>query len=88
MQFQKQFWKSADRSPAAWTDLPIQGVYPSTLEQLGTRGILESFSGGAKARHFQSLSHEKAVELALHELTKVHPEAEENFEVGVCHRMG
>ena len=82
LQFRERFWESSGRSAAARTDLPIQGVFTTPVQQLGNRGILESFTGGAKARVFNDLSDDDAIELVLKEMSKVHPEVREQFEVG------
>ena len=86
LQFKERFWEKAGRSPAARTDLPIQGVFPTASQQPGSRGILESFTGGAKARVFNDMSDDAAIELVLTEMSKVHPEARDSFEVGAVVR--
>lgn len=82
MQFDERFWKGAERNPGAWTDLSIQGVYPTTRNVDGERGILEAFTGGQKARDMAAMSEENAIALALEEMQKIHPEAADHFEVG------
>ncbi len=84
LQFKERFWKNAGRNPGAWTDLPIQGIYPTTRNIESHRGILEAFTGGQKARDIATMPAEDAIAFTLEEMLKVHPEAAEYFEVGTA----
>ena len=82
LQFKERFWNKAERNPGAWTDLPIRGIYPTTRNQEGERGILESYTGGDAARRFQAMSDADAIAIARKEIQKIHPEAADHFDVG------
>ena len=86
LQSRSRFWVEDGLGGFAATDLPICNTGNVTLAQAGTRGILESFTTGPRARQVSAMSESEQVRFTLGHIEKVYPGMRENFEGGtsVC----
>ena len=82
VQTRTRFWTAEGLSGNASTDLPVMGVYERTINQPGTRGILESYVAGANARRTTAMSEHDRLTTTLREMAKVYPRIVEEYEGG------
>lgn len=82
LQTKKKFWLNEGLTGQASTDLPIMSIYDRTVNQPGTRGILESYMAGPQARRATAMKGSERVSFTLEQMEKVHPAIRENFEGG------
>ena len=82
VQTRTRFWTADGLSGNASTDLPVMGVYERTINQPGTRGILESYVAGATARHVTSMRESDRLTATLAGMAKVYPRILEQYEGG------
>ena len=82
VQTRTRFWIDDGISGNASTDLPVMGVYERTINQQGTRGILESYQAGPSARRTTGLSEKERLAEALDGMAKVYPKILEQYEGG------
>lgn len=82
VQTRTRFWLDDGISGSASTDLPVMGIYERTINQPGTRGILESYQAGATARHSTAMSDGERLAAALEGMAMVYPRIREQFEGG------
>jgi monoamine oxidase len=82
LQTRKRFWHDEGLSGQATTDLSNMMVWDGAENQSGTRGILESYLVGARARQVTAMREAERVSSMLGEVERVHPHIRENFEVG------
>jgi monoamine oxidase len=82
LQTRKRFWLNEGLTGQAATDLPIMSIYDRTVNQPGTRGILESYMAGPQARRATAMKGSERVSFTLEQMGKVHPAIRENFEGG------
>ena len=82
VQTRTRFWTTDGLSGNASTDLPVMGVYERTINQPGTRGILESYMAGANARRATAMSERDRLTAALDGMAKVYPRIREEYEGG------
>ncbi len=85
LQTRTRFWLDEGFSGYAQTDLPIMGVYDRTVNQAGTRGILESYTSGEPARRLRPMSDRERVEATLASMRLVHPTIVDAFESGTSY---
>jgi monoamine oxidase len=69
------------------TDLPIRRlVYPSYSDPSVTRGaLLASYTWGQDALRWDAMDPDKRVEQAIEDVSKIHPEIVDEFELGASH---
>jgi monoamine oxidase len=86
LQSKREFWNQEGLGVSAYTDLPIMAIVNSTLNQAGTRGILESYSAGEHARSLTAMKESERIRFTLEQMEKVYPAIRKNFEGGasVC----
>lgn len=86
MQTRKRFWLDEGLSGGASTDLPIVSVYDKDHYLPGTRGMLEAYAAGQRARDLAAMAVDARQELAVKEMEKVLPGLREHYEGGtsVC----
>jgi monoamine oxidase len=86
LQSKREFWTAEGLGISAYTDLPIMAIVNSTLNQAGTRGILESYSAGEHSRFLTALNETERISFTLEQMEKVYPGIRKNFEGGasVC----
>ncbi|AHG88948.1 amine oxidase [Gemmatirosa kalamazoonensis] len=77
-----RFWQDDGLSGNASTDLPVMGVYERTINQRGTRGILESYQTGANARRTMTLGERERQAAALAGMATLFPRVAEQYEGG------
>jgi len=82
VQTRTRFWTADGLSGNASTDLPVMGVYERTINQPGTRGILESYMAGANARRATASSEADRLTMTLAGMAKVYPRIIEQYEGG------
>ncbi len=83
LQSRKRFWVDEGLSGFALTDLPIASVYHMTRHQPGSRGILQSYSGGPDARRVTAMKESERISFTLEQMEKLFPGIRENFEGGI-----
>ena len=81
-QMHQRFWLDEHVSGNANTDLTTMVLWNLTFNQLGMRGILDNYIGGAAARSVMQLSPAERLEFGLSNLTKVLPTARTYYEGG------
>jgi monoamine oxidase len=82
VQTRTRFWTAEGLTGNASTDLPVMGVYERTINQPGTRGILESYMAGANARRATAMSERERLTSTLDGMAKVYPKILEQYEGG------
>jgi monoamine oxidase len=82
LQSRREFWNGEGLGVSAYTDLPIMAIINSTLNQPGTRGILESYSAGEHARAMTARNEMERIQFTLSQIEKVYPGIRKNFEGG------
>jgi monoamine oxidase len=76
LQTRKRLWEDAGTSGGAYTDLPIGLMSEQPFAQSavqGPRGIVESHTKGAQARHMASLDPNARLAFTAAQMEKVHP---------------
>jgi monoamine oxidase len=81
LQTRKRFWLDEGLSSQATTDLSNMMVFDGAPNQSGTRGILESYLAGPRARQVTAMKENARVDSVLEVVEKVHPHVRQNFEV-------
>ena len=82
VQTRTRFWIADGVSGNAVTDLPVMNIYERSLNQSGTRGILESYQAGAMARASGKLNERERLTATLADMAKVYPRIVEQYEGG------
>jgi monoamine oxidase len=82
VQTRTRFWTAQGFSGYASTDLPVMGIYERTMNQTGTRGILESYMAGANARRAAAMTERDRLTMTVQGMAKVYPRLLEEFEGG------
>lgn len=84
MQFRKRSWLDLalgwDRDAG---DLPIQTIVDSTHFQPGSRGILQTYTGGPDARRLMELGESERIRFTLEQVENIIPEIRQYFEGGI-----
>ena len=86
LQSRTEFWTNEGLGISAYTDLPVMAIVNSTLNQRGTRGILDSYMTGEQARHVTEMKEAERLSFTLEQVEKVYPGIRKNYEGGtsVC----
>ena len=86
LQSKSEFWSREGLGISAYTDLPVMAIVNSTLNQKGTRGIIDAYAAGASARRITEMKEAERLRFTLSEIEKVYPAIRKNFEGGtsVC----
>jgi monoamine oxidase len=82
LQTRKRFWVDEGLTGGATTDIANMMVTDGAANQQGTRGILESYFAGARARQVTALKEAERVSTVLSLVEKIHPHVKQHFEVG------
>jgi monoamine oxidase len=85
LQCRQRFWEAAGLDGTAGTDLAIQQVNHSTIAQPGSRGILDSYTTGARARRLAALGADERLKAVITEMARVHPELLRHVEGGTSY---
>ncbi|MDQ3712129.1 MAG: FAD-dependent oxidoreductase [Acidobacteriota bacterium] len=81
LQFGTRLWETNRSNGFAITDQPAE-IWPSTFNQPGTRGIIQSYLRGVASLALTALGEPERISRTLATLEKVFPGASENFEAG------
>ena len=86
LQCKEKFWQAEGIDGGfSFTDLPISQLhYPTRLEndQDTDRGVLMVYTWKQEALLFGSQSKQSAIQVAINQIEKIHPQTVEHFEVG------
>jgi monoamine oxidase len=86
LQTRKRFWLEEGLSGAATTDLPIMTAYDKAHYLPGTRGMLEAYVAGAKARKMAAMTAGERLKFIVQQTEQILPHLREHYEGGasVC----
>lgn len=73
VQSRRRFWIDENLSGTAFSDLPLNSVFHRSVNQPGTRGLLESYTIGNSARALGKLSETERVKTITSQMTKLFP---------------
>ena len=73
VQSRRRFWRDEDLNGTAFSDLPLNSVFERSLNQPGTRGLLESYTVGAEAQRLGKLSEAARVAAVTTQMTTLFP---------------
>ena len=82
VQTRTRFWIADGQSGFASTDGPVSLVSERTINQPGTRGILEAYVVGAHARRLCGLSQDARLAAVTSDLAPLFPKIAEQYEAG------
>jgi monoamine oxidase len=82
VQTRSRFWIQAGLSGSAQSDRPPMLISERTINQPGTRGILEAYLAGAEARRVCALPERERIRWVVVELTRLFPALAEQAEGG------
>jgi monoamine oxidase len=83
LQFQRRIWTAENLYLLTTTDLPVRWIFDHTVNQPGSRGILEAQITGPHARRVADMSEAERIEFALKHLEEVFPGIRNHYERGV-----
>ena len=85
LQFRRRFWEEDDgiAGGGTVTDLAVRNIYyPDHGQETGRGVVLASYTWSEDAQRWGSLSPEDRILQALEDMSRIHPQALEEFEVG------
>jgi monoamine oxidase len=82
VQTRTRFWIAEGQSGGASTDLPLTLLSERTINQPGTRGILEAYVAGAAARQLCALSQEARLRSVTADIARLFPAIADQYESG------
>lgn len=82
LQFRRKAWTAENLYFLTTTDLPMKWVFEHTVNQPGSRGILEAQAFGADARRLARTSEAERIDFALSQLDQVFPGMRKDYERG------
>ena len=85
LQFRRRFWETDDGiyGGGSVTDLAVRNVYyPDHGRSTGRGVLLASYTWGEDAQRWGSLSPDDRIVQALEDVSRIHPQAVDEFEVG------
>lgn len=82
LQTRKRFWLDEGLTGSATTDLPIVTAYDKAHYMPGTRGMLETYVAGEKARKLAAMSAETRLSFTLKQMEQVFPNISQHYEGG------
>ena len=82
VQTRARFWIAEGQSGGASTDLPLSLVSERTINQPGTRGLLEAYVVGAPARQLCGLNLEDRLRSVTADIARLFPAIGEHYEGG------
>lgn len=88
VQTRTRFWLADNHSGGAATDLPMGLLSERSINQPGTRGILEAYVVGEPARRLCALSQDDRVRAVMTDLVKLFPAITEQSETGTSKCWG
>lgn len=86
MQTRKRFWIDEGLTGSATTDLPIMTAYDKAHYLPGTRGMLEAYVAGAKARTLAAMNADERLSFTVKQMEMILPNISRHYEGGasVC----
>lgn len=86
LQTRKRFWLDEGLTGSATTDLPIVTAYDKAHYLPGTRGMLEVYAAGEKARKLAAMSAPERLSFSVKQMQLILPNLRQHFEGGasVC----
>jgi len=82
LQFSRKAWTAENLYVLTTTDLPMTWMYEHTVNQPGSRGILEAQAFGAEARRLARMTEPDRIEYALSQMEQVFPGVRKDYERG------
>lgn len=73
VQSRRRFWHDENLSGTAFSDLPLNSVFHRSVNQPGTRGLLESYTVGDAGRQLGKLSEAERMATVTAQMTKLFP---------------
>lgn len=83
VQTHTRFWIAEGQSGGASTDLPLTLLSERTINQPGTRGILEAYVAGAAARQLCAMSQDARLRAVTADMVKLFPAIADQYESGI-----
>lgn len=83
LQFQRRIWTAENLYLLTTTDLPVRWILDHTVNQPGSRGILEAQITGPAARRLAEMAEAERIEFALKYLEEVFPGIRYHYQRGV-----
>jgi len=86
LQFRRRFWENDEGifGGRSVTDLPMRAMYyPDHGRESGRGVVLASYTWGEDAQRWGALTPSQRIQLALRDVSRIHPRAAEQFEVGI-----
>jgi monoamine oxidase len=80
LQTRRKFWREEGLSGQAMTDVSNIIVSESALNQKATRGILEAYTAGPRARQLTAMRETERIGAILDVMEKIHPRVRQNLE--------
>jgi monoamine oxidase len=86
LQTRRRFWLEEGLSGASTTDLPLMGTFDKNFYQPGTRGMLEVYIAGERARKLAAMDADDRFNFTVNQTQMIHPAIREHLEGGssVC----
>ena len=86
LQTRKRFWLDEGLSGASTTDLPIMTTYDKAGYLPGTRGMLEAYVAGERARQLAAMKPDERLEFTVKQMEQLLPNIRQHYEGGasVC----
>jgi monoamine oxidase len=84
LQTRKRFWLDEGLSGNASTDLPVMLVSERSINQPGTRGIMESYMAGPQARRVTAMRNGERIRTTLEGMKLIYPNLPNYFEGGAA----
>jgi monoamine oxidase len=82
LQVRSRFWEAQKANGFAMADRIIE-IWDSTLDQDGTRGILQTYLRGFESEKLTALPPDERTKVTLERMERVFPGARSNFEKGI-----
>jgi monoamine oxidase len=82
LQTRRRFWLDEGLTGAATTDLPLMTAYDKNFYQPGTRGMLEAYVAGERARRLAAMNPDERFNFTVNQVQMIHPAIREHLEGG------
>lgn len=82
LQTRKRFWLDEGLSGSVTTDLPLTSAYDKNHYLPGTRGMLEAYVAGARARVLAALPDNQRINFTVQQMEKIFPSIRKHYEGG------
>jgi monoamine oxidase len=82
LQTRRRFWLDEGLNGAATTDLPLMTAYDKNFYQPGTRGMLEAYVAGERARKLTAMTADDRFSFTVRQVQMIHPAIVDHLEGG------